>query len=190
MALFDKKKEILTLEHIEEDLIHSAKTPREMSKDEYTKLRAVAIIISVLLVIVWFINYEVGLYCFMGVVAVNFVAIIVELGLRRRKKRISVDDYEVSTEVLANTVEEAYRQDRGRRRSRTVNNYTLRFENGRSWRIPETNYEWAEEHKMSDFSIYRSAHRGDTFIVVSHKETGEIAMAYDTEFFEYKKTTA
>lgn len=196
--MFDKKKEILTLKHIEEDVVHSLKKPREMTEDAYKKTKLGAALIGIPLAVISAFNYKIGLFALIIFIAVVIVWGVVEiLFLRNKRKTVSADDFDVTTEVLSNTVEEIYRQKSNRyyrrggiNRNRKISNYTLRFENGKSWRVPETNYEWSEEHKMSAFSIYQSSHRGDTFIVATNKATGEIAMAYSTEFFEYKNTTA
>ena len=67
-----------------------------------------------------------------------------------------------------------------------VRAYIMRFENGKSWNIPKDNYTWSGEHPMSDRTLYQSTHPRDLFLTVTKKDTGEIVMAYPTEYFEYK----
>ena len=40
---------------------------------------------------------------------------------------------------------------------------------------------------MEDSEVYRNAHSGTEYIVVRKKGTRNIAMAYNTEYFEYKE---
>ena len=39
---------------------------------------------------------------------------------------------------------------------------------------------------MSDKALYQLAHAGDEFIVVTKKDTGDVAVAYPSAYFEYK----
>ena len=40
---------------------------------------------------------------------------------------------------------------------------------------------------MSDLAIFDSTHPGDTFVVVIKNDSGEITVAYSTEFFKYEQ---
>ena len=182
------KKEIITLTQIEQDIIHSLKEPQEMSKSTYKKWRIPCAIIGGLLVVVSIFYPTIGVYSLLILLVAGCAGGAIEyLLLRRKRKNVCIVDYDVTTEVLSNKVEESYSAPAGKHRSRTVTNYTLFFENGEGWRIPQDNYLWSEERPMSDFYIYQNSHRGDAFIVVIKKDTGKIAMAYDTEFFKYKE---
>ena len=112
--------------------------------------------------------------------------IISRFRLRHGIKKVSIDDYEVTEAVVSHTKEEEF-VVRYYKHSETILVYTIYFENGKKWDIPKDNYLWSVERPMSDFAIFQTAHRGDLFTVVSRKENGEIVMAYDTEFFEYKE---
>jgi hypothetical protein len=43
---------------------------------------------------------------------------------------------------------------------------------------------------MSNFFIFENAHRGEEFLLVLNRETGEVAMAYSKAFFTYQKPRA
>ena len=60
------------------------------------------------------------------------------------------------------------------------------FKIGKSWRIPKELYRWNETIRKHDSDIYPTTHRGDTLIVVTKKDNGEIVVAYHTDIFEYK----
>lgn len=181
------KKQILTRSEIEKDVINALNRPSDMSESSYKKWTIPCIIIGCLLAIIEFI-YPIFILWFLLALVIFLIAgsIIRHFHLKRRIKKVSIDDYEIKTEVVANTTSESYVRGTGWNSER-VNNYTLRFESGEIWRVPKDNYLWSEERPMSDFAIYRSSHRGDVFIVVVKKDTGDIAMVYHTEFFEYKE---
>jgi len=187
----------LTPKQIEHDIADSFKYPKKMTKAEYAKLSLASIIAAVLLFAVYFLpqvdldtSMRITLYVILAVFAACLITAVCELLLRRhRRKNVRMDDYEVTTETISHTEEESYRQTGGTsvaRHSETVTNYTLYFENGKSWRITAMNFTWSAEWQMSDFSLYNSTDRGDTFIVVSEKRTGNIAVAYPTKLFSLR----
>lgn len=157
-----------------------------MSKAAYKKSKIICFIVAILITAFSFGHTKMIAVAltvlFFGLLT---VAVLSHFGLFD-KKRVELDDYEVTSDVLSHTEGESYivRNAYG---DRTVSNYTLYFESGKSWHIPEDNYLWSKERPMSDFAIHQSSHRGDSFIVVVKKDTGKIATAYNTEFFEYKK---
>lgn len=183
-------KQILTKTEIEKDIINALKNPPNMSEASYKKTTIPAIIIAVLLVVIEFI-YPIFILWVLIALVVFLIgsAIFNHFRLKNRIKRVSINDYYITKEVVHSISEEHYRAERGgkRRRTEQINNYTVRFENGKSWRIPKDNYLWSVERPMSDCAIFRSTHREDVFIVVTKKDTNEIVMAYHTDFFEYKK---
>ena len=191
------KKEIVTLEDIEQDISNSLKEYKEMSGSNYKKITIVALIVGTLFVVAYYFyvkTLQTVLYLLIAAIIIVSAVIIIKYLLHRNKrKKFCIDDYEVTTEVLSHKDEEQYKAIENRyperkwRKYRTITIHTLYFENGKSWRIPEDNYLWCEERPMSEFAVYQSSHRGDVFIVAVKKDTGEIAMAYNTEFFEYKK---
>lgn len=182
------KKEIVTLEDIEQDISNSLKEYKEMSGSTHKKLAIPASILGAILGIVSVFYLKLPLYLLIVISIAIPVSITVEYLLNRKKrKNFRIDDYEITTEVLAHKIEDTYTVTYRRYHHETVRIFTLYFENGKSWRIPEDNYLWCEERPMSEFAVYQSSHRGNVFIVAVKKDTGEIAMAYNTEFFEYKK---
>ena len=182
------KKQTIDLKLIEHDIINSLKYFPEQTEDAYRKWGVDAIIVACVLCIAGTFYLEIELYGILIIVSLGLLWGVAEILLHyRKRKKFSIGDYEVTTALVHSTAEEHYVATRGRYgRSRPVDIYDLRFENGKVWRIPKDNYTWSAERKMSDWYIYENAHRGDLFYVVVNKHTGDIAMAYDTEFFEYK----
>lgn len=194
----NKKTELLTSKQIEQDIINSLNYHKKMTKAEYQKLTIPCIIIAALLFVSVYLLPQLGietpmkiaLYVILAVFGACVVTAVGQILLRRhRQKNVHMEDYEVTIETVSHTEEESYKQTSGTlvgRQGETVTNYTLYFEGGKSWRIPEMNYKWSAELQMSNFSVYNSTNRGDIFIVVSEKRSGNIAMVYPTKFFQYK----
>jgi hypothetical protein len=107
--------------------------------------------------------------------------------LKKQIKNIKINDYEITAEIAHSVAEEHYKAETGgsvrHRRTAQINNYTIRFENGKVWRVPKELYCWNERLRMHDRGIFNSAHRGDTMIVVTEKSSGKIVVAYNTEIF-------
>lgn len=184
------KKIVITRAEIEKDIINALKQPQEMSKEAYKKLTIPSIIIACLLIIIEFVYPIFILWLLLAIlISLPVIGIISHFRLKHKIKRVSSDDYDITIETVHSIAEEHYRAERGGkfRRTELVNNYTIRFENGKNWRVPKENYPWSEKLRMSDVGIYKSTHREDVFIVVTKKDTSEIVMAYHTDFFEYKK---
>ncbi len=188
-----KKTELITSKQIEQDIVNSLNYHKKMTKAEYQKLTIPCIIIAALLFVSVYLLPQLGietpmkiaLYVILAVFGACMITAVGQILLRRhRQKNVHMEDYEVTTEIVSHTEEESYNETSGWCRE-TVTNYTLYFESGKSWRIPEMNYKWSAELQMSNFSVYNSTNRGDTFIVVTEKRSGNIAMAYPTKSFQY-----
>ena len=184
------KKEIVTLKEIERDIKNSLKMGKEMSRSSYLKGAIPCAVLGVILGIISIFQPQIIVNVFLlliavvvGVIAV--VGAIIEVSTRKHKRNsVRMDDYDVSFASLSHTEEEHYIET-SHHYSRQVNIYTLEFEDGREWIIPKVNYTWSQEFTMSDFTISLSSHPGDSFIVVARKDTRDIVMAYQAEFFEY-----
>ena len=117
-------------------------------------------------------------------------AIFNHFRLENQIKNVTINDYIITTEVVHSIAEEHYRVKTGgsigHRRTEQIDNYIVRLENEKSWRIPKELYRWNERLRKHDSDIYHTTHRGDTLIVVTKKDTGEIVVAYHTDIFEYK----
>lgn len=184
-----KKKLIVTSVEIEKDIINALKKPAEKSKKD-SKKGTIPVLLCMCIVFV--IEFFYPLFILWFLLACMVIAIGVRIfgycRLKIRIKKVSFNDYQITTEIVHSKKEEHYIVVSGGKwkRSHPVDNYTLRFENGQSWRISKDNYLWSEEYPMSDGVIYQNTHRGDTMIVVTKKKTEEIVMAYHTDFFQYK----
>ena len=184
------KKEIITSEQIRQDILRSFKLSGEMSKSQHIKWTVIALITGVLLLVIehFYPSVMIGfLVCV--IVAVPLVLLTSAIGTWYKKKRLCMDDYEITTEKLAYKNEEHYyaRKTRHTRHTtRSVDNYNLYFENGKDWQIPDRNYLWSADCQFSDRYLYDNAHRGDGFIVVTSQKTGKVVTAYPMRFFEYR----
>lgn len=196
------KKEIITDREIATDIARNANNANlSMTIDEYRKTRTVkfrlteiAVVIAIVAVLL-LTTYLFPLQFVVGLWAAIFIGLIwayVLVFRKHRDKPVSMDNYAVTTERLLNTDEDHHTEIPKYRNKfclyRTqVDIYTLHFENGKEFRLPRDNYTWSREIPMSDATICRLAHRGDTFIVATEKSTGKIAAVYHTDFFTYKK---
>ena len=180
---------MITQAEIKKDIINSLKQPLEMSKSSYKKLTIPCIIIACLLIVVTYTHPKIILYALLFLLVSPFLfGAVSYFRLQHKIKNVHTDDYAVITAVLSHTSEESYVLRRPKwYNSERVNNYTLYFENGESWRVPKDNYNWSERRRMSNVSVYQSSHRGDVFIIVVKKDTGIIVTAYNSGLFEYKE---
>ena len=184
------KKQTVTNLEIKKDLISALKKPPKESKAFDRRMTVVAIIVACFLVVMEFI-YPIFIVWFLlfGFVFAIAEFVFMHARLKYRIKNLTLTDYYVTTEVVESTCEEHYRACRGGGkwgRSEQVSNYCISFENGKTWRVPKELYSWHERLRKQDRGIYNTTHRGDAMIVVSKKQTGEIAVAYHADFFEYK----
>ena len=180
-----EEKEKLTNAVIEKDIINFLKEPNKISEDSYNKQQFPAAILGIVIGVLSLIFFEYIIWGFILLIVYIMAALLFRhFRIQIQAKRVKICDYEIKEEPLSHVCYETYRQRR--RRGYTVHIHTLHFENGKSWIIPENNYSWSVERRMSEFSVYESAQSGDTFIVVTKKSTGKVFVAYNTRFFEYK----
>ena len=187
------KKEKFTSAEIEKDIITALKNPSGEPEGSFEKSKIPTRILGIVLCVA----YAVLMLIRPTVVLLTLlVSLLLAIGFSLFKlvkrqiqiKKVSIRDYHVSTEIVHSIDEEHYHyhQKRGKfSRKIPVNNYVIRFENGKEWRIPKDNYLWSTERPMSDFAIHQSTHRGDTMTVVTKADTDNVVMAYHTDFFEY-----
>ena len=187
------RKQILTNENIRNDIKNVLKRPATSSHAEHHKEMLPLLVFSAILLaaMVIFQNYY-KLILLIGLIFIAAYLIIDHLRKRNKINNISIDDYEIKEEHVSHIKEEIYSTDHKIHASSTVRNihtahvYIMYFENGKSWNIPKDNYTWSGEHPMSDRTLCQSTHPRDLFLTVTKKDTGEIVMAYPTEYFEYK----
>ena len=185
------KKQIVTNVEIEKDIVDAMKNPPEESERSYKSFTVPAIIIAVIMVVIEFI-YPAFMVLFLLALMAFLIcyAIFSHFRLKNKIKKVTINDYIITTEVVHSTAEEHYKAETGgsirHRRSKQINNYIVRFESGKSWRIPKELYAWNESLRMQDWWIHNTTHRGDTLIVVTKRDNGEIVVAYNTDIFEYK----
>ena len=187
------QKERVTSVEIEKDIItalkHPSGEPEAAFEKSYAIQKILGIILCVPLAVLTLIRPEVVLLTLVAALMITIGVVLFKWVKRRVQiKKVSIRDYRVSTETVHSIDEEHYhyRQKRGKfYRKIPVNNYVIRFENGKEWRIPKDNYLWSVERPMSDFAIHQSTRRGDAMIVVTQTDTDKVVVAYHTDFFEY-----
>ncbi|MBP3332648.1 MAG: hypothetical protein J6M35_01230 [Clostridia bacterium] len=184
------KKQILTNDNIETDIRNALKNPANLSRFEhYGSLVPIWIFSGLALtaMLVFQKYYKIVL-----IASLIFIIAYLAVDHFRRKnsiKNVSLDDYDLNVERVLNVIEEIYSTDNRNRVSKKLKEVSVRimyFENGKSWNIPKDNYTWSGEAPMSDKALYQLAHAGDEFIVVTKKDTGDVAVAYPSAYFEYK----
>jgi len=181
------KKETITTEQIKQDILRGFKTPKEMSESQHVKWTVIALITGILLLVIEYFYPSVMIgFLVCVIVMVPLVLAGSAISAWCRKKRFSMNDYEITTEKLAYKNEEHFHARKTRRTMRVIDNYNLYFACGKEWRIPDKNYLWSMDYQLSDRYIYDNAHRDDMFIVVANKKTGQIAVAYPTKFFVHR----
>ena len=185
------KKHILTNTEIEKDIITALKNPPKESEASNKKSTIIAIIIAVLLVVIEFIYPIFIIWFLLALITFLIVySIFNHIRLKNRIKNVTIDNYYMTTEIVHSITEEHYRTETGgsirHRHTEQVNNYIVRFEKGKSWRVPKELYNWDEKLRRQDLGVYNTTYRGDTMIVVTEKSTGAIIVAYNTDIFEYK----
>ena len=180
---------------IEKDIINAIKNPQNMPEESYRKSNIFGKILAVILVLISIvISFMYPFFIFwltlalvvflLGYLIFNYIR------LKIRIKNVTINDYDITTEVVYCNTEEHYKIRRGRKyhsHYEKIDNYIIRFESGKIWRIPkEKNYSWNDRLRMTDLEVYKIIHIGDSVTTVTKKSTGEIVMAYSNELFEYK----
>ena len=185
----------MTNAEIEKDIVDALKNPPEQSEESYKSLEnkesTSDIIIPICLVAIGFI-YPISIpWILLGLIVFLIgYRLFDHFLLKNQIKNVTIDDYDITIDVVSSTDEEHYMvtidSSVVRRCIDEVHNYIIHFENGKSWRVPKELYGGKDRLWMQDRGIYNSTHRGDTMITVTEKNTGNIVIAYNTNIFEYK----
>ena len=126
------KKQRLTNTEIEKDIIQAFKNPPKESEASYKGWTIPCIIIAILLVIIEFIYPIFILWFLLALIALGIVYSIFDcIRLKNKIKNFTINDYDITTEVVHSTAEEHYRAESGgsirHRRTEQVNNYIICF---------------------------------------------------------------
>ena len=186
------RKQILTDDNIQTDVKNILKHPANLSRIEWRRSMIPLLVssASVLVAMIIFQNH----YKLVLLAYLIFIVVYLTVEYFRKKssiKNVDIDDYEIKKVAVSFVREEVYSTEPGsysyiEKKLKTVHVYIMYFENGKSWNIPRDNYLWSKECPMSDRTLYQTTHCGDAFWVVTKKDTGEIVVAYPTDFFDYK----
>lgn len=187
------KKEPLTPKEIKYDISKAIRLGLNTTKAQFEKTNVFMIALEIILMLaVKLINRY--LYLFTILTFVLLIHLILTLMIKWYKtyriKTLTLEDYEITTDILCRVSEESFEEDYGFKRTTDqmpVKNYFFHFEGGSIWHIPESLYiyGWSEKHNTSTLRLYENARCGNAFILVKHKQSGKTVMAYDTEIFEY-----
>jgi len=185
------RKQLLTNDNILTDIKTILKHPANLSHAEHHKSKMPFFVFSALLLVAMLIFQD----YYKLILAISLVFIVAYLAIGYLRKRtsaeeVSLDGYEIKKEVVSYVNEEVYITDhsvsRMREKMSEIRVFIVCFESGKKWNIPKDNYTWSAECPMSDRAIYQTTSQGSLFWTVTKKDTGEIIMAYPTEYFEYK----
>ena len=182
------EKQILTNVEIEKDIVDAIKNPPKELERSYKSSLFFCFIIAVILVVIEFI-YPIFVAWFLLAFIVFLIcsSIFYHFWKKKQINNVTINDYTITTEIVHSTSEEHYRAKYSRRApAEQIDNYIIRFENGKTWRIPKELYRWNERLRKCDSDICQVTHRGDALIVVTKKDTGKIVVVYHTDIFEYK----
>ena len=186
------KKQIITNDNILSDIKNILRHPANLSCDEHHRSKIpyfVFLAVSLVAMLIFQNHYK-------FILAISLAFIVAYLAIdyilkRKSAKKVSLDDYEINKEVVSYVNEETYITDhslsRMREKMSEIRVFIVYFESGKKWNIPKDNYAWSAECPMSDRAIYQTTSQGSLFWTVTKKDTGEIVMAYPTEYFEYKE---
>lgn len=184
-------KERLTKKEIEIDIRNNLKAPKEVTEAEWKKTEAIGWALCALIVILFFVDYRVALWAFFLIASLELLLLAVRFCVQRRKSHTArIEDYEIVKKPLSHIRLEKYERRERRSKStvmRTIEIRFLCFEGYPDYQLPKENYRWSREYVLSNFFIYENAHRGEEFILAVRRSTGEIAVAYDADQFEYKE---
>ena len=138
------KKQMLTITEIEKDIISALKNPPKESAASYKRLTVPCIIIAVLLVVIECIYPIFILWFLLALIVFGIVySIFDRFRLKNKIKNVTINDYEITTEIVHSTEQEHYRAETGgsirHRRTEQINNYTIRFP-GCQTEVPKSAY--------------------------------------------------
>ena len=180
-----QKKIRVTSKEIEQDIIGALKNPPESPKSKSPWWITACVFAGIVLI-------EIFCHSFMLFALLSFFVLIpihligAHLLLKYRINRVSIHDYEIKSAIVSDTYYETYTIG-AKHRKKIIQNYEIRFEGGKVWRIPNDNYLWCEEHPMSEWAIYQATHRGDEYIIVVKRKSEKVVMGYPTAIFEYRQ---
>ena len=176
------KKEILTCGQIKQDIVLHLGRAKGQTKREYFVwlLATVAFAVAAAVLRVFF-----SIEVFWVLVLTAAVTLVLFgfyiLRMRRRKRHVDLNDYAITTDALYDKEEERYNALTGKHLYREITNRILYFANGSAFFLP------MQIGASTGERIFEQARRGDKFIVVTHKKTGEIAVVYPTSLFVYQE---
>jgi hypothetical protein len=181
------KKQTVTNLEIEKDIIEALKHPPGLSKQFNRRLKPPSLVIGTILGVMTFIYPLVVCWILLALLIISIGSIIFHvISIKYKIKRVSISDYDITTEVVHDIVHEQYWESGKGLVIYEKNNYNICFENGKNWRVPKRLYYWSDMLRSRDIGICRTIQHGSIMIVVTQKATGKIVVAYNTEFFEYK----
>ena len=184
-------KQTLTNDNILSDIKNIIRHPANLSYAEHRRSKKPIYVFSAVSLAAMLIFQD----YYKLILAISLVFIVVYLTAdyilkRKSAKKVSLDDYEIKKEAVSYVKEEVYITDpsvsRIREKMSEIRVFIVSFESGKKWNIPKDNYLWSKECPMPDRTLNRITHSGDVFWVVTKKDTGEVVVAYPSEYFEYK----
>ena len=174
------QKELLTQEHIAEDLCRNERLRYDRSQFFFT---------SGVFCATFALLFSLALNAWFGLVFGLPAAVLFGLEgwkylqYRKLRKAIREGQYTVTSEILTACNEEDVRSSNTPRRREPQ--YVLYF-GGEGYCVINENYPWSRSFKLSYDGMVNTSVVGDEFWVARATETEEIGAVYNKKFFDYK----
>ena len=174
------KKELLTPEHIRQDL------GRLLRRWCFILAGVTALLAFFTFALCkWFGDYtgSQNIQMILCLIMLVYAEVDVIVRLTRLHRSISGKGSVVRDKLISSEEKESHRRNRARHTY-----YYLHFSGYGSFLVPDKNYSWSTEYAMSAAGVYHYALNGDEFyLVLSKPHTGKILMAYPCKLFELQE---
>ena len=183
-----ENKHFLTNTEIEKDIITALKNPPKESETSNHKSAIVVIVIAILLIVIEFIYPIFILYFFLALIPfIALYSIFEHVRLKNRVKNITINNYDITMETVHSITEEHSRRETGgsirHRRTEQVNNYIVRFENGKIAKVPLTSYETKTNRKKLANAFYEKVPIADTQVESTNVSASKILSNFENLTF-------
>ncbi|MGM9681211.1 MAG: hypothetical protein ACI3XR_06870 [Eubacteriales bacterium] len=175
MSLEKIEKEHLNNDLIQQDIMNGFRN------DSHMAINIILIIVSVLVV---FCFSFLTPYAWFALLIPALILILWYIKRMKRMKKINNIEFTVVLDELLYEKQGELRTVPTFYKGKWIS-YLQFLHNGR-WEMEGNYYSWSDQYKMSSTGICNTSSPKDMFYVVLYKDTKEIAIAYNTKFFEYK----
>ena len=173
----ENKQEVLTDSFIKQDILYQLKSEGHIAID--------VILCAICLLFIWLFSL---LSPFAWTLLVIPISLLVYSCVIRnfKTKEYRKGEYLIVTDKLLFEKQGELRTKPSFYKSKWIS--YLQFENSGRWEMEGTYYIWSKTYRMSDAGICHTSIQGDIFYLVLDKKANNILMAYNTRFFDYRKS--